>query len=87
VLNVLHWANLVNATSQTIPAELDTLERNAAGARQALEIGTIKAFPPRDVAALALGGLLYRVDPWVETEERGNNPCGQSANDTCDVLE
>jgi len=76
VLNVLHWANLVNATSQTIPAELDALERHAAGARQALEIGTYQGVSAaRIAAALAPGGVLYCVDPWVETEERRNNPC------------
>jgi len=77
VLNVLHWANLVNATSQTIPAELDALECHAAGARQALEIGTYQGVSAARIAgALAPGGLLYCVDPWPATEEkRGNNPC------------
>jgi predicted O-methyltransferase YrrM len=76
VLNVLHWANLVNATSQTIPAELDVLERHAAGARQALEIGTYQGVSAARIArALAPGGLLYCVDPWPETGGRQNNPC------------
>jgi predicted O-methyltransferase YrrM len=76
VLNLLHWANLVNARSQTIPAELDALEHHAAGARQALEIGTYQGVSAARIAgALAPGGLLYCVDPWPETEERGNNPC------------
>jgi len=76
VLNVLHWANLVNATSQTIPAELDALERHAAGARQALEIGTYQGVSAARIArALAPGGLLYCVDPWPQTEDREDNPC------------
>jgi predicted O-methyltransferase YrrM len=76
VLNLLHWASLANATSQTIPAELDALERHAAGAGQALEIGTYQGVSAARIArALAPDGLLYCVDPWPETEERGNNPC------------
>ena len=76
VLNLLHWANFVNATSQTIPAELDALERHAAGARQALEIGTYQGVSAARIAgALAPGGLLYCVDPWPETKKRPNNPC------------
>jgi predicted O-methyltransferase YrrM len=76
VLNLLHWANLVNATSQTIPAELDTLERHAAGARQALEIGTYQGVSAARIAGvLATDGVLYCVDPWPQTEGRENNPC------------
>lgn len=76
VLNLLHWANLVNATSQTIPVELDALERHAVGARQALEIGTYQGVSAARIAgALAPGGLLYCVDPWPGTEGRQNNPC------------
>jgi predicted O-methyltransferase YrrM len=76
VLNVLHWANLVDAMSQTIPAELNALERHAAGARQAVEIGTYQGVSATRIAgALAVGGLLYCVDPWPETEGREANPC------------
>ena len=76
VLNLLHWANLVNATSQTIPAELNALERHAAGARQALEIGTYQGVSAARIAgALAPGGLLYCVDPWPKTKGRQDNPC------------
>ena len=65
VLNFLHWANLVGATSQTIPVELKALERHAAGAHQALEIGTYQGVSAARIAgALAPDGLLYCVDPW-----------------------
>ena len=76
VLNLLHSANLVNATSQTIPAELDALERYAAGACGALEIGTHQGVSAARIAgALAPDGILYCVDPWPVTEKRGTNPC------------
>lgn len=76
VLNLLHLANLVNATSQTIPAELNALERHAAGAVQALEIGTYQGVSAARIArALAPAGLLYCIDPWPETKERLRNPC------------
>jgi len=76
ILNLLHWANLANATSQTIPAELEALERYAAGAGQALEIGTYQGVSAAIIArVLGPGGLLHCVDPWQETSERQNNPC------------
>ncbi|MHB8216514.1 MAG: class I SAM-dependent methyltransferase [Candidatus Sulfotelmatobacter sp.] len=76
VLNLLHWANLINPTSQTIAVELDALERYAAGARQALEIGTYQGVSAVRIArALAPGGLLYCVDPWPEVEGKKINPC------------
>jgi predicted O-methyltransferase YrrM len=76
VLNVLHWANLVNANSQTVAAELNALERYAAGARKALEIGTYQGVSAARIAGvLAPDGLLYCVDPWPETKGRENNPC------------
>src|ERR1700686_3995531 len=76
LLNILHWADCVNATSQTIPAELEALEHHAAGVRQALEIGTYQGVSAARIAgALAPGGLLYCVDPWPETNKRPNNPC------------
>jgi predicted O-methyltransferase YrrM len=76
VLNVLHWASLVNATSQTIPAELEALERYATGACQALEIGTYQGVSAARIArALAPEGLLYCVDPWPESQKGQINPC------------
>jgi predicted O-methyltransferase YrrM len=76
VLNLLHWASLANPTSQTVPAELDALERYAAGAGQALEIGTYQGVSAAIIArALAPGALLHCVDPWPETKEGQNNPC------------
>lgn len=76
VLDLLHRANLVNATSQTIASELSALERYAAGARQALEIGTYQGVSAAKIAGvLAPGGLLYCIDPWPETKDRQNNPC------------
>jgi len=76
ILNVLHWANLVKATSQTIPAELDALERHASGARQALEIGTYQGVSAARIArVLSPDGLLYCVDPWPMINGRQNNPC------------
>jgi predicted O-methyltransferase YrrM len=76
LLNVLHWANLIDATSQTITAELHTLERYARGARQALEIGTYQGVSAVAIAtALAPGGCLYCVDPWPDTSGGQNNPC------------
>jgi len=75
VMNLLHWANLVNAMSQTIPAELYALEHHAAGARRALEIGTYQGVSAARIAgALAPGGLLHCVDPWPENGW-GENPC------------
>ncbi len=75
VLNALHFVNLVGATSQTIPAELNALERHAVGASQALEIGTYQGVSATRIArALARGGILHCVDPWPENES-GENPC------------
>jgi predicted O-methyltransferase YrrM len=76
VLNLLHWANLVGATSQTIPVELKALERHAAGAHQALEIGTYQGVSAVRIAgALAPDGLLYCVDPWPRIDGQEDNPC------------
>lgn len=76
VLNFLHWANLVGATSQTIPVELKALERHAAGAHQALEIGTYQGVSAARIAgALAPDGLLYCVDPWPKIDGQEDNPC------------
>src|ERR1700683_5393721 len=76
ILNVLHGANLFKATSQTIPAELDALERHAAGARQALEIGTYQGVSAARIArAVSPAGLLYCVDPWPVVSGRQSNPC------------
>ena len=76
LLNVFHWANLIDATSQTTPAELQVLRRYAAGARQALEIGTYQGVSAVAIAmALTPEGLLYCVDPWPETRVGQNNPC------------
>jgi len=76
VLDVLHRARLVNAMSQTIPVELHALERHAAGAHQALEIGTYQGVSAARIAeALAPGGILYCVDPWPETKDQQDNPC------------
>jgi len=76
VLNVLHWASLANATSQTVRAELEALERHAAGACQALEIGTHQGVSAARIArALAPEGLLYCVDPWPESKKGKINPC------------
>jgi predicted O-methyltransferase YrrM len=75
VLNALHFVNLVRATSQTMPVELNALERHAADARQALEIGTYQGVSAARIArALAPDGLLHCVDPWPENEA-GENPC------------
>jgi len=75
VLNALHSLTLVHATSQTIPIELNALERYAAGARQALEIGTYQGVSAARIAgALAPDGFLYCVDPWPENGW-GENPC------------
>ena len=76
VLNLLHRVHLINATSQTIPAELNTLERYAAGACHALEIRTCQGVSAARIArALAPGGFLYCVDPWPRTKGRHSNPC------------
>ena len=75
LLNILHSVKLANATSQTIPAELEVLERYATGAQCALEIGTYQGVSAGRIAnALATGGLLYCVDPWPRPDG-GENPC------------
>ena len=58
VLNLMHLANLVEATSQTVPTELDALERHATGARQALEIGTYQGVSAAKIAAAISAGRL-----------------------------
>ena len=76
MLNVLHWANLVEGTSQTIPAKLNALERYAAGAHRALEIGTYPGVSAARIAgALAPNGFRYCVDPWPKIDGRENNTC------------
>jgi predicted O-methyltransferase YrrM len=75
VLNALHSVSLVKPTSQTIPVELNALERYATGACQALEIGTDQGVSAARIArALAPTGRLYCVDPWPEGD-RGEHPC------------
>jgi predicted O-methyltransferase YrrM len=75
VLNALHSVSLVKPTGQTIPVELNALERYATGACQALEIGTDQGVSAARIArALAPTGLLYCVDPWPEGD-RGEHPC------------
>jgi len=75
VLNALHSVNLVKPASQTIPVELNALERYATGARHALEIGTYQGVSAARIArAMSPEGLLYCIDPWPQNN-RGGNPC------------
>lgn len=75
ILNALHSLNLVSATTQTIPIELDALERYARGCRNALEIGTYQGVTAGRIAGvLRPAGLLYCVDPWPENRGK-DNPC------------
>ena len=75
ILNQLHRFGLVNAISQMNDRELAALERHAAGARAALEIGTHQGVSAaRIVRGMAADGVLYCVDPWPEREGRPN-PC------------
>jgi predicted O-methyltransferase YrrM len=73
VLNLLHSWRIVRPTSQTAGIELAALERYAAGARQAVEIGTYQGVSAVHIARrLAPGGVLHCVDPWPESPSRPN---------------
>ena len=75
ILNQLHRAHLVHATSQTNAEELAALERHAAGATRALEIGTYQGVSAvHIVTAMAADGVLFCIDPWPEVAGRPN-PC------------
>jgi hypothetical protein len=88
VLNLFHWANFVNATSQTIPAELEALERHAARARQALEIGTDQGVSAARIAgALARAAFCTALILGRKPRKNQTTPAGQSANGICDVRE
>lgn len=75
VLNLLHWAGLASPISQTSAAELAALERHAANARTALEIGSFQGVSAaRIAAAMEPTGVLFCVDPWLEVNGK-QNPC------------
>lgn len=75
VLNLLHWAGLVSPISQTTSEELAALERHAAGAESALEIGSFQGVSAARIArVLEPSGVLVCVDPWLEVDGR-RNPC------------
>jgi predicted O-methyltransferase YrrM len=75
ILNQLHRFGLVNATSQTNELELAALAQSAFGCKMALEIGTYQGVSAARIAsALVPGGILYCVDPWLESNGRVN-PC------------
>lgn len=75
ILNLLHWANLASPASQTSLEELAALERHAAGAEAALEIGSFQGVSAVRIArALAPSGVLVCVDPWPEPNGK-SNPC------------
>lgn len=69
VYNWLHAAYLVPAFTATRPGELSCLERQAAGAKVAVEIGSFMgASACRIAPALAAGGKLYCVDPYINCD-------------------
>jgi predicted O-methyltransferase YrrM len=75
ILNQLHRLRLVSATSQTNEEELAALERHAAGAERAVEIGTYQGVSASHIAAaLHPEGRLYCVDPWPKIDGRPD-PC------------
>ncbi len=75
ILNLLHWANLASPVSQTNLEELSALERHAAGAEVALEIGSFQGISAVRIArSIAPSGVLVCVDPWPEPSGK-SNPC------------
>lgn len=73
ILNVLHSAYLVRATSQTTETELKTIENYARGSHVAFEIGSFQGVSAaRIAAALTQDGVLYCVDPWPAPEGKAN---------------
>lgn len=73
IINLLHALHLAKPFTQTIESEMLALARHAKGKHVALEIGTFQgASAVRIVSALAPGGLLYCIDPWLETDGKVN---------------
>jgi predicted O-methyltransferase YrrM len=76
LLNVLHAARMVEATSQTVESELRALSQRSQCAARALEIGSYQGVSSGRIAAgLAGGGMLYCIDPWQPTAQGSRNPC------------
>lgn len=76
LLNVLHAAHLARPDTQTIRVELECLERHAAGARLAVEIGSYQGVSAAYIArALAPGGKLHCIDTWPRISAEVDDPC------------
>lgn len=65
ILNVLHGAHLVGATSETNEEELAALSRHCRNAKVALEIGSSQGVSAAVIArSIRADGRLFCVDPW-----------------------
>ena len=87
LLDLLHWASLVNATTQTTAEELAALERYATGARRGeIEIGTYQGSFMRAASqkVLRAGGCYIALihGPRLTV---GPTPVGLSVSGTCVV--
>src|SRR5258706_2872662 len=76
LLNGVHRLHLIDAASQTIPSELETLSEYAKDRERALEIGSYQGVSAAFIAkALRNEGRVYCVDPWPDTPRGSRNPC------------